>query len=135
MLTPVLEQQNVGFYPEYQESWCLGHILYGIVFGLDCFRNDVELEFLDVYTKMKKYQTEDRRFKDVSDDTIQSIKVLLNRNQHHRIKLVDVGNVPLLRGYDPTMEKFPQTEIVDPGNIISKEMIANVGLRPNTART
>jgi serine/threonine protein kinase len=99
-----LEKENEDFKSKYekseycletQEVWCLGYILYGMVFGFDPFRNQRQILEMELLEKMKRYQaSKNPRYRMISTETINLIDKLMAKKTAERPKLKDITAAP-----------------------------------------
>lgn len=78
--------------PAAQEVWCLGTLLYVLLFKMDPFKDDKEILRLDIWGRIERLRACGRQGggADISDRARDLLVALLNKDSKRRIKCDDI---------------------------------------------
>jgi serine/threonine protein kinase len=84
--------------PAAQEVWCLGTLLYVLIFKMDPFKDDAEIARLEVSGRIDRLRACGRKDggADVSVEGRDALVRLLHKDHRRRIKCADIRNLPYL---------------------------------------
>jgi serine/threonine protein kinase len=85
--------------PAAQEVWCLGTLLYVLIFKMDPFKDDLEIAKLDISGRVDRLRACGRRDggADVSQNGRDALVRLLHKDHRRRIQCSDILDLPYLK--------------------------------------
>ncbi|KAJ3100886.1 hypothetical protein HDU97_001876 [Phlyctochytrium planicorne] len=126
------------YYPEAQEVWALGTLLFVLLFKLDPFTTDEEILTTDIGRRIARYRNVSSSKSaggsssavgsssqtlssgstggglDISDEAVKSLKLMMEKDCAKRVSLQDIRFLPIFRkwAFDFTFEKDDLAEVV-----------------------
>ncbi|TPX32130.1 hypothetical protein SmJEL517_g04701 [Synchytrium microbalum] len=108
--------QGLPYYPEAQEVWALGALLYVLLFKMDPFRGDREIVELDISRRIERLRQMGKRDggADISDAAATACRVMLEKDWSRRIRVKDIKKLaffrPSSRKHVPKLSSFAEGE-------------------------
>ncbi|KAJ3381045.1 hypothetical protein HDU92_005604 [Lobulomyces angularis] len=80
------------YYPEAQEVWCLGTLLYVLLFKMDPFKDDKEILEFDISLRINRLRAAGRENggADISDSANEALLRMMNKDWKRRIRSADI---------------------------------------------
>ncbi|KAI9206963.1 kinase-like domain-containing protein [Polychytrium aggregatum] len=79
------------YYPEAQEVWALGTLLYVLLFKMDPFKTDQEIVDLDIARRVHKLRYPRHGVgHDISDDAVEAILAMLEKDYQQRLSASEI---------------------------------------------
>ncbi|KAI8825072.1 kinase-like domain-containing protein [Fimicolochytrium jonesii] len=107
--------QGHSYYPESQEVWTLGTLLFVMLFKMDPFKDDEEIVDVDMEDKIassiEKCREEDEKEGatvhegdefDVSEDVVEVLKGMLHKDWGARLRVNEVLTLPWFKDWSPS---------------------------------
>ncbi|KAI8849450.1 kinase-like domain-containing protein [Chytridium lagenaria] len=87
------------YYPESQEVWALGTLLFVLLFKLDPFTTDDEILTVDIGKRIERYREAAGGGVglDISEEAVKSLKMMMEKDWARRIKLSEIRGLPVFK--------------------------------------
>ncbi|TPX66473.1 hypothetical protein SpCBS45565_g04433 [Spizellomyces sp. 'palustris'] len=95
--------QGLSYYPEAQEVWALGTLLYVLLFKMDPFKDDDEIVDLEIVDRIEETVARSRRDgRDpihISPEAVEVLKGLMDKDWGARMRIGEIMNMRFFQGY------------------------------------
>lgn len=95
--------QGLSYYPEAQEVWALGTLLYVLLFKMDPFKNDDEILDVDIEYRIDHTMARSRRDGgegiEVSDAAVEVLKGMMDKEWATRLRMGEVLKMEFFEDY------------------------------------
>ncbi|KAJ3087031.1 ATP-dependent Lon protease pim1 [Quaeritorhiza haematococci] len=85
-----------AYYPEAQEVWALGTLLYVLLFKMDPFKTDAEILELDICKRIQRHRNTPGGVP-ISDAALHALKIMLEKDWSRRLRMVEIRQLPFFR--------------------------------------
>ncbi|KAJ1536958.1 ATP-dependent Lon protease pim1 [Nowakowskiella sp. JEL0078] len=94
--------QGDAYYPESQEVWALGALLYVTLFKMDPFKTDIEIVELDISRRINRLKNlgKENGGADISDEAVHALESMLAKDWRNRVALDHIKLLPFFTKHD-----------------------------------